>query len=142
MPCVAARHGHCVARYVGPCGLFLDQTAIQRPFNGHLTKISGEQVASLVTLLIQAKKSPAAVGMPACQLHLCPLGLVPSNICENSTKLACFGLFLATKGRYVGYVANPPFMLLYVNHGIELSHGPPLARQAMRPGLHHWISWV
>ena len=64
MPCVAARHGHYVARYVGPCGLFLDQTAIQRPFNGHLTKFLGEQVASLVTLLIQAKKSPAAVGMP------------------------------------------------------------------------------
>ena len=54
-------------------------------------------------------------------MHRCPLGLVPSNICENSTKLACFGLFLATKGHYVGYVAKPPFMLLYVNHGIELS---------------------
>ena len=60
--------------------------------------------------------------------RLCPLpaeaqanGLAPSNIRENTTKLAYFGLFLATKSHYVGYVAGMGIALLDVNHVIRLS---------------------
>ena len=96
----------------------------KRPYNGHITDFLSEQVAGSVALLIQAKKGP----LPwACQLRLRPLraearadGLAPSNIRENTTKLACFGLFLATKSHYVGYVMGMGIMLRYVNNGIDL----------------------
>ena len=72
------------------CPLCWSVRAIFRS-NGHSTDFLGEQVASLATFLIQAKESPAAVGIPVAPVPgSCPGLCHQINICKNTPEIGLF----------------------------------------------------